>query len=313
MKRVSVVLIAAFVAASAMLVSCGEDTEEDNPQIEVRIGGGAPVSNGDEFEEEVGTMLSISIKFTMGKNPLANVKMYSKFGARPEALVLDSVLNSGIFSKGSKDDIDFTYPTNIGLDNEVLRFEAEDSKGRLNSFTLTLKPKAPELPPAGPDPVYFAGGVTTFGAQAHATMGSFYSVNEGKVYLIAGAKASANLIDFAYYHISGAFLAGPNDAGTNYGSGASNLGTWSKKNVTRFKKLKGGATISNANLVNIEKDEWDDAMGEVGAADPKTEALAQNDVYVFKTEGGKEGAFIVTNITGTTSGTLSIRFISEIE
>ena len=325
MKRVNLFLVAAFVAASAMFFGCGEETEEDNPKIDVRVTYGnvnkAVVEEDETIEQDQGTMLVFDIAFTMGKSALTNVKMYSKIGSRARTLVLDSVLNEGLINLGSKVPINFQYVTYVGLEEEELTFEAVDKKPRTSTFSFNLKQKTVELPPAVADPIYFAEGVITLGGNAHTSMGSFYSVSLGKVYLLSGAKVVQNDIDFAYYHQtapSGNYISGPNDAGTNYGTTANNLSTWSKKKITSFAKVMSGATVnSSTSLVNIDKEEWGDAMAEVDlpAASKKTDALANGDVYAFKTEGasGTKGAFVVTNMTGTAAGTISIRFITEVK
>ena len=324
MKKFSFLMLAAFFAASAMLVvSCSEDDDPDNaPTVVVKATyTGSPSGNiedGFVIEEPVGTSIVLDLTFSMGKSKLTSVKATSKLGTRTFT-VLDSTLNEGLFTGGSKDDIKFRYDTSVGLESEELVFTAIDKKNRTAIFNLKIQAKIDEVEiPAGVERYFTIGPETTFGAQAHPTAGSFYSVEGAKVYNLRGAKEEASRIDFAYFNAGTARVAAISDAlvldhkwsSTNT---SLNPSGWSAKNATKFAVGTYSTSGSNADAISETIDGWwDELMEDVDEGNTNVE-ISKNSVVGFKTTKGVQGAFIVTDITGTSQGTLKVKFINKIE
>ena len=339
MKKIHLFIIVLIVAVSW---GCEMEPDEfDNPTISVTVIYGSknePISSGTIIEDQKGTMVGFVIVYNMGADQLTNVQLLSKIGNRSQTVALDSTLNEGLFNKGAKEPVRFRYDTNIGNDDEVLTVKATDRKDRETRFSITIKalppeqhepnPNDPNNPPNPNDPpdtdkiyVYTLSPVTQFGGQSHTTMGSFYSVSDGKIYTIRAASQSSDYIDFVYYVNTaangGATIYSPAQAATEnlrYSSTATlNPASWSTKNQTRFTPVLGVNATADPNT--WFKEWWEETMDTLDSADSKlkTGTLVNNSVYAFRTRTNEYGAFIVTANPGNADGTLSVRFVNVIE
>ena len=323
MKRVNFFLIAAFVAASAMLfVSCDKEEDElDNPTIAItaKVGGSPYTIANDKIIGEQGLMVELNVVYTMGKNRLDSVQLKTRFGNSTTDLVALSEKLS--FSEG-RNEYPFSYLTNIGNDKELLTIEAVDVRGRITKKSLTIEVEEEEEIVIDPEKgyCYTVSPVFQLGAQGHTTLGSFYSVQQGKVYTIRAAMDASSIVDFAYFNSGGAVIYSPkaaSDEKLTYSSSNSSLNPekWTgKKNSTKFVIVPDVSAATDPDPNDWREDWWDDAMGALtdGPAD-KTATLSTNSVVAFKTEGGAEGAFIVTAIQAGTIGSLSLKLIARHE
>jgi len=319
MKRLNVILIAAFVAASAMLVSCGEDTEEDNPQVKIVASymgaNGSPASvtkvNEDfEITGPQGSLVTLNITYSPGANKLANVNLRATGGAWTNAVLLDSTLNTGMFS-GKEDIVLPPFTTSIGSDDIVLTLGATDNKNtpRATEVKITIKQEEPEAVAGDPEDEfeYFVNAVyTEFGAQRHATAPSFYNVANATAMNLGTARQNASFIDFVFYYhdVAGASVGctADNETTTTFGY---NIASLTPKRTTNFYKLENHYT-SAANI----KDAWWNAGAEELGNDTKANGLKVNDVVFFKV-GNSIGAFIVEQAPANNAGTFRVKFIER--
>ena len=304
MKKLSYLFICLF-ACSSIFVSCSDDDDDDpflDPKVEV-ICDGASVSSGAVIEDAPGTSLKFNIKFTMGGDKLTSIKITSKLSGET-FIQVDSALNEGLFNSGDKN-LSYAFNTSVANVEKVLTFSTTDKKSRTASFTVTVKPKASET--VGNSNISVSK-VTLMGAQGSIGYGSFYSVDLGEVMFVAAARTNQGKVDFAYYYGSNtkATIGCPSDkdlgeiaytAGTN-----GKTSQWTTKNTTKFIKCE-------ATAANIEA-RYDEYVG-YDAVETAATQLVVNDAYAYKTQGGKTGVFIVTNINGTNAGEISVQLYTK--
>jgi hypothetical protein len=301
MKKLSYFIVAMLFAVSAGFVSC-ETEDSVDPTIDVKLNSKA-INSGDEISDlGAGAALTFDVDFRMGSEKLTNLSIKVKVGT-DNITVVDSVLNKGIFNGGA-DEVKYTYKTNVNVLEKTVTFSTTDKGGVAVNFVVVIKPKST----AGD---YITGTATILGAQNNATLGSFYSVSTGDVLLLKDAKANPSKVDFAYYYgaTNKATICGPKDADVNNATsgikyGGSLMSALGFNNDTRFIKIDG----SN------DYDEWyDAAITEVGTSSATAvPQLAVGDYCVYKTSGGKTGAFKVDAITGqSNAGSITILLITK--
>jgi len=332
MKRVNSFLIAAFVAASALMVaSCDSDDDEaDNPQVNVKITGGKSTvtidtSTGDTGAGEVagdqGTMLVFDVVYTMGANRLKEVKLESKVGSRSAFIVLDSVLNDGVFSVGQKE-VKFRYDTNIGLEEEVLTLTAIDKKERKKTLNITIKTTLPDAitPPADDDFEFIKYGVTELGAQKNPNLGSFYNVEMGKTYLLKAGKEASRDVDFGcFFNTGNSASIGSTKylkANVKYSSTDNDVSKWGTANDTRFVQVSGTpAVATHDNIKSIWDENFEALPATAFKGDVTTVEYANNlvkdNVVAFKTVGNKVGLIVITAAPANDAGSLKFYIIEK--
>ena len=326
MKKLSFFVMAAvIVAASSMFVSCSDDEVED-PTVSVKATYGAnnnvtisPI--GGVIEDELGTIVTFNIEFTMGSNKIDEIHIKSTIGGKTFS-VLDSVeLTKGMFNlKGGKI-VEYKYVTNVGIQEETLKFSTLDTKGNGAEFSLTIKMTDPPEPPIIDDDYYYqvSKGVTLLGAQKNASSGSFYSVAYGKVLTVGAATSQPGDVDFAFYYgaTNQATIAAPsNTQAQTISYGATKMSSWSTKNDTKFYFIDFGlGEKSDIDPYGLESF-WTDIMGSLdGSTDIDSHAnqLKKDDLVAFKTKAGKKGVFVVDKVTTGDTGSIEIKFIDRIE
>ena len=309
MKRVNSLLIAAFVAASAMfVVSCGED-EENPPEIRFKAGNDF-YNDGqkiDKFGE--GEVIDATVTYLAGDaSRIRKVFATGKYsGADIE--YLDTARITGI--TGDKE-VERKFKINVLPGDIVITFKALDNKGVIvgNEFKITVSPKAGSLPVL---PAEYESFTVMLGAQA-SSVGSFYQAvanAAGTVRKVGDVASASNQekIDFAYYYGTSnkATIVAPNytwTAGNEMKWGTVAMSTWTTKNSTKFFKVAG----ANGN----EPDKWWE--DNIDKAETSTELHANNlttgNVVVFQTQSGVKGAFVIT-VNGENAGTASLKIIYE--
>jgi len=314
MKRVNLFLIAAFVAASAMLVSCSDD-EKEGPSIQLKVAGKF-YNDGDRIEDqEAGATLAVEVIFKGGDNRLSAVSASADLAGSKFDYVDIEGLNEGVIKRGEKEIKEtFTITVPIHPQTLVVTFTATDTQKEPASVELKLTVKAKETEPDGPTVVgdwqFTIGNPLTFGAQSNASTGSFYNVVGKSVLLKAAADGAPASVDFIYFYgaTNKATFAAPDfdDVKQVFAS----VGNWSTKNATRFKKLPTSAKSSEP-----DADWWEDAVTENRAND-----LTAGQLVVFQTASTRtnsqgepiQGVFEVVSINGTnSSGSITIRFIER--
>ena len=299
MKKINVLFIAVGIAIAGFMTSCSKDSTDtsfSNPTIAVNLDGTAVTGTVSKLP---GTALSFDIKFGMGdqSDKLTNVLITSSISGKSFD-VLDSTLNSGIFNGGASS-LTYTYRTNVGNSTEKLIISITDKKDRTTTDTITITPLV-----VVPQGEFIITPAILMGDQNNATVGSFYSIDLGKILTISGAKSQSSYVDFVYYYgnTNKATLSSPAnaDAKTVFGSATSGIGTWSVKNSTNYKSVTSDQYGTTSTV------DFDTTIGTIGT-DNQITSLDNTKFVAFKTAGGKSGIIKVVEINTTSkAGYLSI-------
>ena len=315
MKRLSFFVMAAVIAAGSMFVSCSSDEVED-PTVEVKATYGSKNNEsinpvGGVVEDEIGTIVTFKITFTMGSEKLSEVHIKSTIENKTFN-VLDSVgLADGIFNlKGGKA-IEFTYVTNVGKMQELLSFQTIDKKKNEANFSLTIKALEPEPEEGEEDDEYdyFISASTSFGAQRNATYDSFYSLSNGKQMNIATARANQGLVDFAFFYDTDekAGVGCPkDDLAGNISYGTTKINTFSPRNEIFFVQREYNSNFPPS-------DGWwteFTPLLETEEASYNVNNLKKDDLVFFK-KGTTIGAFIVERVPTSNTDYFTVKFVSR--
>ena len=288
MRKLLLGVVTCFVAFG--MNSCKKD--EVNPAPTLTFIGGAGYTTGD-VSVGAGSTIMIGLNANSEKGTLTNFKIKIGYNGTTAVTVLDSTINTANFKLDS-----FMRATQNVVGTEDWEISVTDKEGQSKVQTLKITTTSNNSPIA----TYSA---KLLGNQSNATVGSFLSTSTGTIYNQADAKANASMVDILYYHgaTNGATLAAPNDssAATIYNNGTTGLQTWSTKNNTKFEKTTLTATMFDAMINDAGFSNYTPNLS-------KANALANGDVFAFKTAAGKRGFVKVKTITGTagTSGSVEI-------
>jgi len=295
MKKVNSIFIAAFVAASAMFVSCDPTEEPDEPSVPPTITvnlNGTDQSTITVKADETVTM-KIDWKAEAG---LKEVKLAVVDGNS----VSPYPKTSGFSPSNNHESLTgHIVSTPNGFDGGTVKFIAEvkdQNDAPKNQEIVITFTKV--------EPPFEFGPVVDLGGQDGST-GSFYSISQGRLN-ITNATSQSSSVDFAYFYgaTNQATIAAPADADAQtitYGS--TRMSSWSTKNSTKFFK------VANAN--GSKPEEWWDANIDKATTDTKANMLTVGTVVIFQTTGGTKGAFVVEKVTGTQAGSIEIKFIKK--
>jgi len=332
MKRVNSFLIAAFVAASSMLVvSCSKDDDEvEDPTIKVTMkykDGTKDVSEnvgiGTTVSLPEGTDITFDIDFTMGTKPIKEVHIKSVIDNKTFK-ILDSVdLDKGLFNSGAKK-LSYTYKTAVGKNAEKITFNLLDTANPSNesSADITVSPPAAPAAPADRDYYYTVSSVTLLGQsqKAGTTTPYCYDVKNGKVWDADAAKSQSDLIDLVYYYGSNnkATICSPSNADVIGTNGFTKIKAFPTKNTT----IVGVFTPESTATVKWDSDANIDAwVGETTAAgvEAKIDAITGDAVtqletqagavLAFKTKAGTRGFIVGITVSGNATGSISFKIL----
>lgn len=290
MKRLNI-LLAAIAFLGMILTSCSEET---SPAPSITIDNADPV-----------TVVSGSVTLTgeiIAEAKLSEVK-YFWVTATAESQIGTAITSFTSGEITTSDNVTYTFrKTFVGItESGKIKIQATDKDNQTSSKSIDVTVGSAS-----------GGEISSFtailvGAQDNATYGSALDADGGNVYKIAAdaAKNAAALIDMLYYYGSSnlATFAAPNDATVNGGAGTSGFSwtsTWSVQNATKF-------SISSITAGQFDAiDDDTELVGISGLTASKVTQVAVNSVVEFITAGGKKGAFKVSALTATASGTITI-------
>jgi len=197
----------------------------------------------------------------------------------------------------------FIYSFTITKSNtptEKWVFEIADSQGQKSSVTITISLNS------AINKIW-----ATIGTQLNASVFGYYSLSTNLNYNTANAFANQAKIDFlgAYDATNDLHLASPNapNLPTPYNTDMAN---WTSKNDTKF----CATTLSVQQFESIHTEDLLISSFSTVVANQKNKAksLKINDIYSFKTGGGKYGLFKVTSVTPGSAGQVSIEIKLQI-
>ena len=307
MKKISSVMIAAFVAMSATFVSCTDDDDNPfaDPTIEVKLtpGGGSTIDltkNQTLDAYETGERLDFAIRFKMGDDKLTSIKIVAKIGSDSFTEV-DSTLNEGWLNSGDRQ-LDYKYGTSVGNNEKTITFSTIDKKNRSESFSVTIKPKAGSEQGGN----FTTSRATLMGAHKNTAYGSFYSVDMGEVFMLGAANTNQGKIDFAYFYgaQNEATIGAPDNADVQ--TMFPSVKNWSTKNDTKFYLVS--ATSLDFASVDVP---WFDAEIEKATTNTAANKLVRGNVIAYKTKSGKTGMFEVESLSTGSTGTITIKLVTK--
>ncbi len=291
MKKVSFLMIAAFVAMSSVFVSCSDD--EDS---------------------------ALDISFANGKNTVTldkGVTSYEVYATITSSAGLDEVKIFSVTSAGrdqigdaitsnftpNKNEFIFKQTFNVYEDTEI-EIRAKDKNNREIDRNFTIK-VTKETPAANAVVNIWPGRV--LGAQSNSADGSSCASVDGTVYTISAAKTNIKKVDFIYFYQT----TGDKRLAELVSPAAANL-TWleSVKSNCNATKFTNALDITATQFDNIKEATGAELIDELVTDKTATLNYAANlsaGKYVgFITANGQKGIIKVVNVSGTEAGTITI-------
>ncbi|MDR0687282.1 MAG: hypothetical protein LBF55_01175 [Prevotellaceae bacterium] len=133
------------------------------------------------------------------------------------------------------------------------------------------------------------------------TLGSSYSVSQGKVLLLPKAKEAQQDVDFMFFYgkKNGVTVAAPSDEVVTHVFNNVRYGvqTWAKRNETRFAKVNFDYETASASDITAALSQTSSSM---------VNHLSNGDVVAFQTASGQQGLVKVFNIGPNSASTLNV-------
>lgn len=280
MKAYKKLLVMFLMGASAFTISCNKDDEIAAPTLTVQ-------------QDKTSAAPGEVVKFTVNASTTETLKNLKIEETVTGSSVPGKLKDSAISSKTIVNyDFMYTVPAGATGTKEIV-FTVTDNGSRSKVVKKTVTVSGTATPKT-----YSA---RLLGAQNN-TSGSFFATETGDIYTVAQAKANQGKVDFVHYFgtTNKATIAAPNDAGAAQFT-VFDLGSWSTKNATMFKKA--AASAYDATTSSELQSGYDNASG--GAASSATD-LKVGDVVTFKTAANKYGVFKVAGITAADNGSITI-------
>lgn len=279
MKKINLLIATLILASLAIVTSCKKD--KTPPTITFKGGTGYTSS---DITIDQGATLTFGITAQSGSSKLQELKIVATSNNTPQTL-LDSTFSADTFSN------DFSIMfSSVGQSR--LTFTITDKDGQTAEVALV---------------VTSVEAISTYtqkilGSYGNLTIGSSFASADGTVYKMADALTNASKIDWLYFYGNSdlATLAAPDDAdAATIFTGTNGLANWAVRNSTRFRLVSEGAVWDNILLSS------DIAAIATGTTATSVMQLAVGDIVAFKTAGNKLGVLKVSDISGTSAGTIT--------
>ncbi len=152
--------------------------------------------------------------------------------------------------------------------------------------------------------------IVKMGAQSNATIGSFYSIGQNKVYAQNLASQNQDTIDLLCFYehvepsrINDITLSSPGANITNIFTGTTSPDVWTTKRLTTFTLPATAITTAEFDLLKqndaIISSYYDNT---VVSGNKKAKALAAGNIYAFKTHDNIYGLFKVISVVQGADG-----------
>lgn len=181
-------------------------------------------------------------------------------------------------------------------EEEIWKFTLIDEKGNEASASIVLS----KDPNSNYGPVKYFDDIR-LGAQNNVFIPGFLSLSGALSYDLEGAFQNQETVDLLYYHSDDdqACITSPGaNIQSGIFSGDASLENWTTRNTTGFIKTD----MTPEQFDNIFHDGLLIPFYSNEEAKRKAKELIIDDVYVFKTESGLFGAFLVKSLDGTHDG-----------
>ncbi len=274
-------LLSMFLMAAALFVTSCTDDEETDPGPSLTLKGGSEYTSTDatiQVEEPI--LVGVTgASSTVSNDKLTRFKFSIVSNDVPEVFV-DSVFSEATFNW----ETEITF-TSVGEAN--LLFELWDKGGKKvqKSFRITVENSAMEI---NKDLNFDLGSWND-------AVGSFYSTTDGEVYtrgLMLNNPTNQAKIDFLFFKgvVNANTIAAPDDTDANT-INELQLEPWTIKNSTRFNTTTITAAEFDAIGTTYQFPAFD-----MNTQTSKVNAVADGQVILFKTEGGKLGLIKIVDL-----------------
>jgi len=297
MKKINLLFVAVLLSVSAFFTSCGSNEEDYIPPT-ITVVSSTP-TDGYVKGKKVTFVLQISSNEDLKTFSVGAGAVNPATGSGVVSTEPANSLTNGTFAKNLtsvKVTYDFVIPDVAVGTSVVVKFTVTDDGGQ------GTKDATPFVIVSG------AGPINSWTAELGATgnaKGSFFASLDGAVYSVATAKTNAAKVDIVYFYsdLQKSTLAAPNDESLLYKTidDVYGVSSWTTKNGTKFKKVTFtgdfAAITDDAQIVSL--------VTGADATETRINQLAKDQVIAFVTASGKKGLIKITNITGTTDGSIS--------
>jgi len=291
MRKFQVIYAILFAAIVGVFSSCNTGDDNVAPVITA-----TPTS----VEGQRGTTVAITLGITSSsdlKTISVDAGTYGtgKLSALTSgALKSETEFNSGFGTAGKVELIySFTISSTLIDGSYTINFNVTDKDGLVATQPVTLTVKAATTPGT------LKTNTITLGGQDNTTVGSFAAAFDGTVYKIVDAKANPSKIDIVYYYSVG----GSDTKNSLYSATNTDLqGVYSMSATASWNKTEFVAATANdytnATYASVQALVTGTTMNKIGN-------LAVDQVYAFKTAGGKYGVLKVTSVASSASGSIT--------
>lgn len=280
MKRFSI-LFAVVITAMAFFASCTKDTTPPT----INFLGGAGYTSSDATID-AGSDVKIGITAQSGTAKLSSFVIKATHN-NVSVTVYDTTFSTDTYTR------DFTI-TIDDLGETRLTFTVTDKDGESAETSLVITANQVDNISSYTQKI--------LGSYNNATIGSSFASADGTVYMMADARTNSSKVDWLYFYgaTNLATLAAPDDAvAATIFNGTNGLQTWTTKNATRFRLVSEGAVWDNILTAA------DIAAIATNTTESKVSDLSVGNIVAFKTADNKLGLIKVTEITGTSAGTIT--------
>ena len=305
MKKMRFLTVLLAIAGVAMLNSCGGDDPAAPPTITINQTSWELDFSQDTAKQVLFTA-DVSAEGEIETFTITEKKITTDGGAQSAAYDAQTTSSfKGETSKKYTFDKTFYVTDFVDYERYEYEFSVTDKEGQSYSIVVTVTKKEEQAS----DATKFTA--IMMGAQSNNSLGSFLDAETGTVYMLSDASNNQDLIDFVYYYGStnNATIAAPNDETVN-GTGNNSLTltqNWTTQNATSFYEL------SNVNFDDIQTTvDVENALTNVGSPLTKVTQLSVGTVVGFTTANGTNGVFKVTQIEGTSDGSITISVVIDI-
>jgi hypothetical protein len=293
MRKLNFFLGLGTLSLAALFTSCSKDTTALGPSVEL--------TSDAEVVAPANSVITIAWRANAGD---ANLKTFT--------------IKEGNSAVVDEDGIDWTAFDIPNASNEAYVGSARVAIGTTaTSFTLLVTDKdgltaskTVNVTIEGPVGSLKAEQSITLGAQDNVT-GSFFASLTGNVWTIAELKSGSHFaqVDLIYYvgATNKEAIFSPKAIVDNNitWSGSVTVASWGTPNATKF-KLATASDYTNATFASVQTLGTDASLDLANGGDNPIVGLKTDDVYSFKTAGGKYGVFKVTAVTAGATNTITL-------
>ena len=290
MKRVNIniLMIAALVAVSAMVVSC-EDLFHDPPTIKVNLNG------TNQYSIEVDVAQSVTMQVTWeATGGLDEIGLSRVPGSSEQGYPMKSGFESKTFHRSGN--ITVNSPSADGgtvTFSATLKAKKGDILDKNELITITFKKAGVDPPPPQGKPIHTWDNKSlgSFGpAGWGGSAGSSFVTSNGTIYTQNDARTNSASVDFIYYNDMGSHtISSPKSTPNDINS---TLVNWGTRRGTKLQRL---TSVTTSQFDSMTDDQLIVANVTSITSESVT-SIATGHIIGFITDGGKRGMIKINSV-----------------